>query len=279
MHASPNREAIEISDEELKSLTDVIHSRHGIDFSTYEPKSLKRRILRALHVFDFPSVCDLWMYIQKERMFIYEFMDVISVGLTSMFRDPQLWQTLRQMLEKEWRTKAGLNIWHAGCSTGEEVYSMGIVLKEANFKGEFQALATDISNLAISKAKLGEYSLVSKTEYERNYLEYNPTSFFHRHCASSSTGLKMNEDIINHVTFMHHNLITDPFRSKFDIIFCRNVMIYFDNGAKKMLFEKFYEALNPGGLLVIGFYDAVLPIADSTKFKVLDMNAKIFVKD
>ncbi|MFZ5999959.1 MAG: CheR family methyltransferase, partial [Bacteroidota bacterium] len=88
----------------------------------------------------------------------------------------------------------------------------------------------------------------------------------------------MDLSLIRHVTFEHHNLITSPFTRKFDIIFCRNVMIYFDNEAKRKLFNKFYDSLNPNGLFIIGFYDAVLPLVDPTKFKVLDIDAKIFQK-
>ena len=106
-------ETITISDEELKSLTDAIHQRHGIDFSCYEPKSLKRRVVRALHVFKFNAVHELWIKILKEPSFISPFMDEISVGLTSMLRDPVLWRRLRHQLTTEWSDKPGLSIWHA----------------------------------------------------------------------------------------------------------------------------------------------------------------------
>jgi chemotaxis protein methyltransferase CheR len=123
---------ITITEEELKALTDAIHQRHGIDFGCYEPKSLTRRVIRALHIFNMSSAHDLWVRILKDRAFIYPFMDEISVGLTSMFRDPVLWRKLRNMLSHEYKSKSSLSLWHAGCSTGEEVYTMGIVLKESN---------------------------------------------------------------------------------------------------------------------------------------------------
>lgn len=271
-----NTETISISDEELKSLTDAIQKRHGIDFSCYEPKSLKRRVVRALHIFKLTAVHELWIRILKEHSFIYPFMDEISVGLTSMFRDPVLWKRLRQYLQSG--ESNSLNVWHAGCSTGEEVYTMGIVLRESRFSKPVSVLATDISNSAMATAMKGEYSLLKMEEYEKSYVQYNPTGSLSKYFASESGQATMDPGLIKHVTFEHHNLITGDYTRKFDIIFCRNVMIYFDGDAKRKLLQRFYESLNEKGLIIIGFYDAVLPLIDPAKFKVLDMDAKIFQK-
>jgi chemotaxis protein methyltransferase CheR len=271
-------DSITISDEELKSLTDAIQQRHGIDFSCYEPKSLKRRVVRALHIFKLNAIHELWVKILRDHSFIYPFMDEISVGLTSMFRDPILWKKLRYLLINDLGKIPGLSIWHAGCSTGEEVYTMGIVLKESGYAHKAKALATDISNQAMATAKSGEYNLLKIEEYDKNYREYNPVSMLSKYFQKTENMAVLDSSLISHVDFAHHNLITDSFANKFDIIFCRNVMIYFDNEAKRKLFDRFYASLNPGGLFIIGFYDAVLPMVDATKFKVLDMDAKIFQK-
>jgi chemotaxis protein methyltransferase CheR len=271
-------EAIVISDEELKSLTGAIQQRHGIDFSCYEPKSLRRRVIRALHIFELNSVHELWIKILKEHSFIFPFMDEISVGLTAMFRDPVLWIKMRKMLNENFSSEKELSIWHAGCSTGEEVYTMGIVLKEAAYVKKVTALATDISKQAIEAAKSGEYNKTKLKEYLQNYLEYNPSGSLKNYFKEKGEAVKLNAGLISHVTFDYHNLITGAFDCKFDIIFCRNVMIYFDNDAKRKLFEKFYQSLNENGLLIIGFYDAVLPLIDDAKFRVLDIDAKVFQK-
>lgn len=271
-------ESVTISDEELKSLTDAIQQRHGIDFSCYEPKSLKRRIIRVLHIFQLHAVHELWMKILKDRAFIYPFMDEISVGLTSMFRDPVLWKRMRTLLTSDLSTKKRLSIWHAGCSTGEEVYTMGIVLKESLFTRPVSAKATDISNQAMDTAKKGDFNVLKMKEYNLNYHQYNAAGSLKRYYAENGDVATMNADLIRHVSFEYHNLITSPFVEKYDIIFCRNVMIYFDNEAKRKLFDKFHASLNPDGLFIIGFYDAVLPLIDVSKFKVLDMDAKIFQK-
>lgn len=267
-----------ITEEELKSLTDAIHQRHGIDFGCYEPKSLTRRVIRALHIFKMKSAHELWVRILKEHSFIYPFMDEISVGLTSMFRDPVLWKKMKSMLRHEYKTRPSLSIWHAGCSTGEEVYTMGIVLKESQYTGKVTAKASDISMQAMETAKKGEYYHLKIDDYVSNYKEYNPLGSLGNYYTTAGSLSKLDTSLIKHVTFEYHNLITDPFNARYDIIFCRNVMIYFDNNAKRKLFDKFYESLNPGGIFVIGFYDAVLPLVDDKKFKVLDMDAKIFQK-
>ena len=278
MEPEPISEIITISDEELKSLTDAINQRHGIDFSCYEPKSLKRRVVRVLHIFKLNAVHELWIRILKDREFIYPFMDEISVGLTSMFRDPVLWRKLRHMLDTHFPAKHELSLWHAGCSTGEEVYTMGIVLRESGFAKPVRALATDISNQAMAVAKSGEYNLLKLEEYEKNYRQFNPLGSLIKYYTKTGVDGAMDTSLIKHATFEHHNLITGSFTRKFDIIFCRNVMIYFDNEAKRKLFDKFHASLNPGGFFIIGFYDAVLPLVDESKFKVLDMDAKIFQK-
>jgi chemotaxis protein methyltransferase CheR len=185
---------------------------------------------------------------------------------------------MRYLLSDPFAEKKDLSIWHAGCSTGEEVYTMGIVLKESIFSKSVKALATDISNQAMATARKGEFNEMKMAEYDRNYLHYNLSSSLSKYYSIRNGVAFMDTRLVQHVTFEYHNLITDPFARKHDIIFCRNVMIYFDNQAKLRLFDKFYESLNSGGLLIIGFYDAVLPLVDPSKFDVFDMDAKIFQK-
>jgi chemotaxis protein methyltransferase CheR len=273
--ASPG---IEISDEEIQALAVAILTRHGIDFTGYEPKSLKRRVTRCLGVFKVNSIHELWVKILKEPGFVYPFMDEISVGLTAMFRDPVIWKKLKHLLAHEFSTKPNLSIWHAGCSTGEEIYTLGIVLKESGFNKPVTAWATDISKQSIATAERGEYHVMKLDEYEKNYKNYNPFGSLKNHFTQKGDMLVMNPDLIKHVTFDYHNLITGDFSKKFDIILCRNVMIYFDNGAKTKLFKKFHDSLNPGGLFIIGFYDAVMHLIDDKMFQVMDADAKVFVK-
>lgn len=272
--------SIEVSDPEVDSLMQSILVRYGIDFTCYEPKSFKRRISRMLSLYHFDSVHHLWSRMLKDPTFIDSFMDQVSVGMTSMFRDPIFWKHFKRLLTTQYSEAKELRIWHAGCSTGEEVYSMGILLKEAGFLSKTKAAATDINQTALKEAKEGRYHLLKMDENTRNYKEYNAYTDFRRYYQADSQAnyAVMSSELVSHVTFGFHNLISDPASGTYDIILCRNVMIYFDTIAKNKLMEKFYAALKPGGYFVIGFYDTMLPIINQHKLELVDEAAKIFRK-
>src|SRR5688572_22251322 len=143
----------EVTDEEVAALTQSIRTRYGIDFTCYEPKSLKRRIIRILGILNLSSIHDLWIRFLREHNFIQTFMNEISVGMTSMFRDPILWKNLKKHIEKAGADHPDISIWHSGCSTGEEVYSLSILLRELEMHSKASALCTDINMAAIDEAK------------------------------------------------------------------------------------------------------------------------------
>ena len=270
--------SITITDEELNSLTQAILRRYDIDFTCYEPTSLKRRIARSISVLKLESIHELWVKLLKDRSFIYPFIDEVSVGLTAMFRDPVLWRALKSEVLETLRQKDHIDIWHAGCSTGEEVYSMGIVLQESGLLTKARGLATDISEAALAVARQGNYHELKMAEYARHYLQYNPVGLFQRYHQPDSTGSKMKTSLVQHVDFQLHNLITEPPPGQFDLIFCRNVMIYFDHSSKVRLLRQFHEHLHEGGYLIIGFYDALIPLMDKKQYQIKNLDAKVFQK-
>lgn len=260
----------------MASVTSSILIRYGIDFTCYEPHSLKRRIIRVINLFDLHSVHALWLKFLRDPDFINTFMNEVSVGMTSMFRDPVLWRNLGARLQNEYTGKKSLSVWHAGCSTGEEVYTLGILLEELKLKSKAQALATDINSDAIEAAKAGSYHKIKMIENEANYRAFNPYCDFNAYFSTEGKYAFMNPELIEHTTFKYHNLITDDYSRGYDLIFCRNVMIYFDKVAKHKLLERFYNSLNPNGYLIIGFYDTMFHMVDSEKFALVDADAKIF---
>ena len=273
-------ETVSVTDEEVASLSQSILTRYGIDFTCYEPKSLKRRVVRLLLMNNFVSVHELWIRMLRDQSFIHTFMNEISVGMTSMFRDPIFWKHLKRLLTKNFTHTSQLSIWHAGCSTGEEVYSLGILLTETGLSQKSTAFASDINQDALEAARRGEYHKLRMIENEQNFKEYNPYVDFARYYVPvDGKNVKMDEALKKHVTFNYHNLINDPFTGKYDLILCRNVMIYFDTDAKQKLLRKFYDSLNPGGYLVIGFYDTMLSLIDQDLFTLADSDAKIFQKN
>jgi chemotaxis protein methyltransferase CheR len=269
---------LEITDEEMNSLTNSILIRYGIDFTCYEPKSLRRRIIRLLNHLDMASVQELWVKFLRDAQFIQVFMNEISVGMTSMFRDPVLWRNLKARMESEFTFKRGVHTWHAGCSTGEEVYSLGILLKESRLLHKASAVATDFNQNSVDEARSGVYHKIKMIQNETNYREFNPSDNFTNYFTTDGKNATMDPQLIRHTEFKYHNLITDTFPTGFDLIFCRNVMIYFDTTAKVKLLDKFHTALNPGGYFIIGFFDTITHLMDSKKFKLVDEDAKIFQK-
>lgn len=269
--------APDLTEEEMKSLTQSILTRYGVDFTCYEPKSLRRRIIRVMNNFELPSVHDLWVRFLRDANFIHDFMNEVSVGMTSMFRDPVLWKHLQERVKIEFQQRP-LSVWHAGCSTGEEVFSFGIVLQETGLLNRAKAMATDFNQNALQEARQGAYHKIKMIENETNYREYNPKGQFERYYSTDGKSALMNPDLIQHATFRYHNLITDEYPRGFDIIFCRNVMIYFDGIAKNRILTRFYEALNPGGYLIIGFFDTMSYLLDNRQFFAVDEEAKIFQK-
>jgi chemotaxis protein methyltransferase CheR len=268
----------EISEEEMNALTNSIFVRYGVDFTCYEPKSLRRRIIRLMNRMDMSSIHELWIKFLREPDFKHVFMNEVSVGMTSMFRDPILWRKLRGRLNAEFRGQRSISVWHAGCSTGEEVYSFGILLKESEMIERSKALATDFNKDALEEARKGEYHRLKMIENETNYRIFNPSNTFTQYFTTDGKNDCMDNALTKHASFQYHNLITDPYPKGFDIIFCRNVMIYFDNAAKVKLLEKFYQSLNYGGYFVIGFFDTMSHLIDNDKFELVDSDAKIFKK-
>ena len=271
---------MEISDEEYKSLITVIKTKYNIDFSNYEPKSFRRRLARAIGVFKLDGVHGLWAKLLSDRDFIFDLIDQLTVGLTTLFRDPIMWSDLKTILRLEY-SKAPVKVWHAGCSTGEEVYSMGITMREAGVVENARVLATDLNNSSIVHAKKGEYNKSYFKDFYANYSEFNKMRRLESYLLDNSpetNGIKFNTDLISHVEFDQRNLVEFTTKEKFDIIFCRNVMIYFDDEMKRKLLDDFYNKLNKGGKFIVGFYDSILPIIDHSKFEMVNERNKIFQK-
>lgn len=271
----------EVSNEEVFSIQQAVLRRYGMDFSNYEVKSFRRRVQRIYRKFGFQSSADLWHRILTDENFIHDFVDEVAVGLTAMFRDPEMWVFMKKYLRSEFLNKEDFSVWHAGCSSGEEIYTMGIVMRDAGVLDKANVLATDMSQQALKQAKSGTISLVKWREYQRNYEEYNRIARFEQFVKTDDYNFQIKPYLFQHVKFQQNNLITDrmPGTAKYDIIFCRNVMIYFDAMAKEKTMEMFSRMLKPGGILVVGFFDSILGLLDKTDFTPFSLSNRIFIKN
>lgn len=268
---------IEISDEELNSLTTAIKTRFGIDFTSYEPKSLKRGFARLIARNDLGSLLGLWSKILKDKEFLVKYIDDLLVNLTELFRNPEVWIKVRTDILEKLKSKTTLNIWHAGCSTGEELYTMAIVLKETNLLNRTRAYATDLSTSALSTAKQGVYNKMLMRKYTEAYKTYSPGSDPTRYLNIDDNSISVKEELRSHVTFSIHNLVQEGTHRKFNLIFCRNVMIYFDEKLKMKVLKMFHDALEDDGFFVIGYYD-MLPESSKEYFTLYDATTRIYKK-
>lgn len=269
--------ATEISDEELASLTNAIKARYGIDFTNYERKSLKRGFARLIVKRKLDSLLALWGKIISDREFFLGCVDDLTVNLTELFRNPEIWVQIRDEILPKFATNFRVNMWHAGCSSGEEVYTMAVVLKEANMIRKTKAIATDLSEGMIQKAIEGKYSSVVMNKYKESLKEFAPHYTVDQVFDVEDYSAIVKPEFKSHVNFYKHNLVQDPMDQMFDVIFCRNVMIYFDDQLKMKVLKMFHEHLNPNGFFIVGYYD-MLPDGAKTLFKVYDNKTRIYQK-
>ena len=265
-----------ISDEELSALMVAIKNRYGLDFTNYEKSSLKRGISRLMMKHHMDTLLELWSKVLKDKDFFMGAIDDLLVNLTELFRNPDVWILLRDKILDEFK-QGPLNIWHAGCSTGEEVYTMAIVLEEKGLLPSTRALATDLSTKALKKAIEGDYPLILIQQYLKPLLKYFPFSRMEDYFDFKEKYATIKDKYQQHVAFQKHNLVHDPMHQKFDLIFCRNVMIYFDDKLKSKVLDLFYNSLKPDGYLIIGYYD-IMPDYGKTLFGLKDMKTRMYKK-
>ncbi len=272
--------SIEISDQELESLNTAIFTKYGYDFSGYEKTSFRRRVQRILYKYEMPSILDLWRKVLFDREFFLEMKDEISVGMTEMFRNPDFWQKISTEIVTQWGGKEKIDIWHAGCATGEEIYSMAILLYEKGLLSRTRALATDLSDTFVEASRKGSYDAYSVERYVKNYLEFNPNGVgLKNYMLKDEDGANyvMRDFLREYASIKQQNLVTDAMTSQFDIIFCRNVMIYFNDELKMKVLKMFNKSLKQGGLLCIGYFDA-MPRDYERYFEYEESSVKLFRK-
>ncbi|RJE75419.1 hypothetical protein BGP76_14995 [Reichenbachiella sp. MSK19-1] len=255
----------------------AMKNRYGLDFTNYEKKSFKRSIVRLMMKHKIGSMLELWSRILKDKQFFLDGIDDLLVNLTELFRNPDAWIMIRDNILDKFKNKSQLKIWHAGCSTGEEVYTMSMVLDEKGMLYKTKSLATDLSDAALNKAKNGVYSLLIMKQYLKPFLEFYPKRKMDDFFEFQEKDAVIRQDYKRHITFKKHNLVQDHVHEKFDIIFCRNVMIYFDETLKLKVLNLFNDCLNEGGYLVIGYYD-IMPDGGKQIFDTYDVRTRIYKK-
>jgi chemotaxis protein methyltransferase CheR len=273
-----NRE-IFITNDDVHLFINAVKAQSEYDFSDYSDKSLKRRIEKILSDNKI-SLPDLIKEIKKDPEYVDKIVKEITVNTTELFRDVSTWQTLKHRILPKMKDNETINIWHSGCSTGQEVYSMLIILAELNLLEKARIYATDINVDAIDVAKKGIYKFRFNMAYldafdkvmkenPYNYDEFNDIPYAkYFEIDKSQDTIRMKQFLREKPVFKKHDLVQGEniFYTKFDIILCRNVMIYFNNKLQNKVFELFHKSLNEKGYLVLGIHESILgPMA--TKFE------------
>ncbi len=242
---------------EIDLLIEAIRSRYGFDFTHYSRASFNRRLERFLGKRGMKHIADLIPPLLHDRAFFQDFLFTLSITVTEMFRDPSAFLAVRSRVLPVLMSYPSLKIWHAGCSTGEEVYAMAIMLKEEGLYERCQIYATDFNDQALQIAKEGIYPLEQLTEYENNYSRAGGTGKLSGHYHARYESGIMAQELKENIFFANHNLINDYSFGEMNLIICRNVLIYFDTVLQEKVFHLFLESLAPRGFVWLGTKETV----------------------
>jgi chemotaxis protein methyltransferase CheR len=238
--------------EELEILLNDLFTRYGYDFTGYSRASLQRRIDRLFALDKFPSFAEFHHRLQNDPSYFRRFVEEVTVNVTEMLRDPGFYRELRGTILPILATYPFIRIWHAGCSTGEEVYSMAVLLKEAGLLHKSLLYGTDINPLVIEKANRGIFPVSQMQKYSENYIQSGGLKDFSSYYTANYQLAKFDSSLMEKMIFSTHNLVSDHSFNEFQLILCRNVLIYFEKDLQSKVFDLFDKSLENFGYLALG---------------------------
>jgi chemotaxis protein methyltransferase CheR len=276
--ASPARYPPELERTEIALLLEGVYRQYGYDFRDYAFSSLRRRLWKQIHTERLQTVSALQERVLHDPEAMERLLLNLSVNVTAMFRDPSFYKTFREEVVPILRTYPFLRIWHAGCSTGEEVYSMAILLCEEGLYERTRLYATDINHSVLDVARAGIFPIEKMQEYTQNYLQAGGRAAFSEYYTAAYNGARFSPALRERVVFAQHNLVSDRSFSEFNAIICRNVMIYFDRSLQHRVHQLFYESLPVYGLLALGSKESLRFSPHESAYEPVDVREKIYRK-
>lgn len=260
-------EGYQLRNEEVQLLLNDIHTQYGYDFTEYSKASLQRRIQRLFALDHFPSFAEFRYRLLNDGPYFRRFVEEITVNVTEMLRDPSFYRTLRTTILPVLATYPFIRIWHAGCATGEEVYSMAILLKEAGLLHKSLLYGTDINPLVIEKARKGIFPVNQMQKYSENYIQSGGLKDFSAYYTANYHLAKFDSSLTGRMIFSTHNLVSDSSFNEFQLILCRNVLIYFERQLQSKVIQLFDYSLESFGFLALGSKESLRfsPIAGRYK--------------
>lgn len=267
---------IDIAD--LKRISELIYQKYRYDFRNYAMSSFKRRVLRIIELKKM-TVDGLIKKLEENPSFINEFLDELTVNVTEMFRDPSFWRVMREeIIPAILLNHKQFKIWHAGCSSGEEVLSMAILLKEMGIHQDVTVIATDLDVNILERAKTGSYPIKNIDLNEKNYIRYQGTGQLKDYYKEENGNAVFDKNLLSNVSFRKHDLVLGDVFNKFDLILCRNVMIYFNQTLQNEVLKKFHASLFKYGYLAIGSKESLIWCDYANRFIVANNEEKVYKK-
>lgn len=265
-------------DMEIDLLLKAIFQRYGYDFRQYSEAHIRRRLMSRLVLSGFSNISEMRDQVLHDETFATKLLQDLSITVTEMFRDPDFYACLREKVIPILKTHPFVKIWHAGCSTGEEAYSMAIVLKEEGLYERSVIYATDFNELALNTAREGIFRNAAMKEYTINYQLSGGKGFFSDYYTSDQEMVIMNQMLKKNIVWANHNLVTDRVFAEVNLVLCRNVLIYFKGDLQSKVHRLFFESLVNGGLLCLGSKEGISYGNLWEKYDTLDLKQKIYKK-
>jgi chemotaxis protein methyltransferase CheR len=266
----------ELETLEIHLLLEGLFRYYGFDFRNYALASLKRRIWNAIRAERVTSVSGLQEKVLHDSACLERFLLGLSVHVTSMFRDPSFYVTFRNQVVPLLRTYPFIRIWHAGCSTGEEVYSMAILMQEEGLYHRCRIYATDMNEVVLKKARAGIFHLDLMQEYTQNYLKAGGKRSFSEYYTAAYDSAIFRASLRENILFSQHNLATDRSFNEFNVILCRNVLIYFNQSLQERVHNLLYESLSSFGVLGLGRQESLKFTPHEKNYAALEEREKLY---
>ena len=265
-------------EDKFQELLAAIYQKYGYDFRQYSEAHIKRRIMNRMTMSGIEDIAQMQYKVLNDETFASKLLQDLSITVTEMFRDPGFYRSLRENVIPILKTYPFVKIWHAGCSTGEEAYSMAIIMQEEGLYDRTTIYATDFNQLALNQAKEGIFSNKMMKEYTTNYQLSGGTESFSRYYTSGYDSVIINQSLKKNIVWANHNLVTDNVFAEVHLILCRNVLIYFDKYLQNKVQNIFYTSLINGGILCLGSKEGLRFTGFHEKYIALDTNQQIFKK-
>jgi chemotaxis protein methyltransferase CheR len=268
----------ELEHVEIELLLEGVYRHYGFDFRSYAYASIRRRLWKRIEAEGLTSISELQALVLHDTNAMERLLLDLSISVTAMFRDPAFYEVFRNEVVPLLRTYPFIRIWHAGCSTGEEVYSTAIVLEEEGLLDRARIYATDINDAVLQQARSGIFPLNRMQEYTDNYIRAGGKRSFSEYYTAMYDGALFSPSLTRNVVFSQHNLVTDRSFSEFNVIFCRNVLIYFDRDLQHRVHSLFYDSLVMFGILALGSKESLRFSQYEDCYERLDVREKLYRK-